>query len=68
MSELQQNISGIMTALLLVIFVGICIWSWGSKRKPGFEEMANLPLDDSDLGSRQVPETSNNKEKNGALL
>jgi cytochrome c oxidase cbb3-type subunit IV len=68
MSELQQNLSGIMTALLLVIFIGICIWSWGSKRKPGFDKMANLPLDDSDLGSHQALEKGNNKENSGASL
>ena len=60
MSELQQNLSGFMTGLLLLTFIGICIWSWSSKRKDAFEEMANLPLDGA-------PSTTvNNKEKRGA--
>ena len=46
MSELQQTLSGFMTALLLILFIGICIWSWSSKRKESFERMANLPLED----------------------
>jgi cytochrome c oxidase cbb3-type subunit 4 len=57
MTELQQNLSGIMTGILLLTFIGICIWSYSGKRKEAFEEMANLPLD---------IDTSNNNEKSEA--
>lgn len=49
MTELSANISGIMTALLLIMFVGICVWSWSSRRKPGFDEMSQLPLEDDNI-------------------
>lgn len=39
-------ISGILTAILLVTFVGIWIWAWSKKRQPDFTETANLPLED----------------------
>jgi cbb3-type cytochrome oxidase subunit 3 len=68
MNGLQQNISGIMTGLLLFMFIAICIWSWGSKRKPGFEKMANLPLDDSDLGKTPIKETGKTTEQSEASL
>jgi cbb3-type cytochrome oxidase subunit 3 len=49
MSELSANISGIMTALLLILFIGICIWSWSAGRKTAFEELSKLPLEDDNI-------------------
>ena len=43
-------ISGIVTALLLVLFVGGWIWAWSPKRKQAFDEAARLPLDDGEAG------------------
>lgn len=39
-------ISGIYTAILLILFVGIIVWAWSDKRKPDFEHLSNLPLED----------------------
>ncbi|WP_442682133.1 cbb3-type cytochrome oxidase subunit 3 [Stenotrophomonas sp. JC08] len=39
-------ISGIVTALLLVLFIGGWIWAWSPKRKREFEDAARLPLED----------------------
>jgi cytochrome c oxidase cbb3-type subunit 4 len=39
-------ISGIFTAILLLIFLGIWAWAWSSRRKADFDESANLPLED----------------------
>lgn len=52
MSEFQQTMSGLMTGALLILFIGICIWSWSSKRKESFDRMAHLPLDDSPIKDR----------------
>lgn len=69
MSEFQQTMSGIMTGLLLIIFIGICIWSWSGKRKDNFDRMANLPLeDDSTDISKLNNETRDIKEKREASL
>jgi cytochrome c oxidase cbb3-type subunit 4 len=38
---------GVFTAVMLLLFVGICLWAWSRKRHPDFEEAARLPLDDS---------------------
>lgn len=62
MSELQQTLSGVMTAVLLLTFIGICFWSWSGRRKEAFDEMANLPLDNT------ATDTCNNKEKSEAQL
>ena len=46
-------ISGIVTLVLLVLFVSGWIWAWSPKRKRAFEEAANLPLEEEeDRGNR----------------
>ncbi len=39
-------IHGIWTALLIVLFVGIVVWAWSSKRTKSFDRAARAPLDD----------------------
>jgi cytochrome c oxidase cbb3-type subunit IV len=39
-------INGIVTALLLVLFIGLVLWAWSGKRKADFERAARLPLED----------------------
>lgn len=34
----------LFTVLIFVAFIGICFWAWGRKRKPAFDEAANLPF------------------------
>ncbi|MDO5609722.1 MAG: cbb3-type cytochrome c oxidase subunit 3 [Pseudomonadota bacterium] len=41
-------VSGIVTAILLVLFVGGWIWAWSPKRKASFDAAARLPLDDQE--------------------
>ena len=38
----------------LVLFLGICAWSWSSRRREAFDEAARLPFadDESGLGAR----------------
>ena len=39
---------GIVTAVLLVVFLGACVWAWLPARKAGFDEAARLPLTDDE--------------------
>ncbi|HZX77101.1 cbb3-type cytochrome c oxidase subunit 3 [Lysobacter sp.] len=39
-------LSGIVTTLLLVLFVGGWVWAWSPKRKKEFDSAARLPLDE----------------------
>jgi cbb3-type cytochrome oxidase subunit 3 len=41
-------ISGLMTALLIVIFCAIVGWAYSSRRHDEFEAMARVPLADDD--------------------
>lgn len=41
-------VSGIVTALLLVVFIGAWAWAWSPRRRRDFDEAARLPLDEQD--------------------
>ena len=41
-----NDIRGLLTALLLFSFIGLCIWAWSSHRKADFEAGAALPLEE----------------------
>ena len=42
-------ISGILTALLLAVFVGISLWAWSARSRVRFAEAEQLPLRDETL-------------------
>lgn len=39
---------GIFTALMLLLFVAVCIWAFSGRRNTDFEEASQLPLDEDD--------------------
>ena len=40
-------VSGIVTAILLVVFIAGWAWAWSPRRKPAFDEAARLALSES---------------------
>lgn len=42
------DFQGVVTLVLLIAFVGIIWWAYSKRRKPGFDEAANLPFADED--------------------
>jgi len=40
------TLSGIFTAILLVLFVGMWVWAFSARRKAKFEEAARMPLEE----------------------
>jgi len=45
-------VSGIVTFLLLLLFVGGWLWVWRPEHKGEFDAAARLPLQDDEEGSR----------------
>ncbi|MCX7562364.1 CcoQ/FixQ family Cbb3-type cytochrome c oxidase assembly chaperone [Xanthomonadaceae bacterium XH05] len=41
--------SGLVTAVLLALFVYGCFWAYSKRRTADFEEAARLPLEDAPL-------------------
>jgi len=39
---------GIITGLLILAFIGITVWAYSQRRKPDFDEAAQLPFADDD--------------------
>lgn len=39
-------ISGILTLVLLLAFLGIAAWAWSARTQPRFDDAAQLPLRD----------------------
>ncbi len=37
-------LSGVITAVLMLLFIGGWIWAWSPRRKADFEAAAKLPL------------------------
>jgi cytochrome c oxidase cbb3-type subunit 4 len=38
--------SGVMAGILLIIFVGLWLWAYSSRRRPAFDAAARLPLEE----------------------
>ncbi len=53
----------IWTVLLLIIFVGIVLWAFSSRRKADFDEAARLPLEDDLLNSETIPVSKENSNE-----
>ncbi len=55
-------ISGIYTAIMLVVFLGIVAWAWSKNNKTKFDEMSRMALKDddeiTDISAKQAEEKS----------
>jgi cytochrome c oxidase cbb3-type subunit IV len=40
------NIRGLVTAILLGLFVWLIAWAWSRARRPAFDAAARMPLED----------------------
>ena len=48
-------ITGIFTAVLLAMFLGIVAWAWSGRRRADFAAAAQLPFADSAADNRPEP-------------
>jgi cytochrome c oxidase cbb3-type subunit IV len=37
---------GVITLVLMFLFIALALWAWSSRRKETFESMARMPLDE----------------------
>jgi cytochrome c oxidase cbb3-type subunit 4 len=42
------TLSGIVTAVLIVLFVGVAVWAYSKRRNASFDAAARLPLEDEE--------------------
>ncbi|MCE8023046.1 MULTISPECIES: CcoQ/FixQ family Cbb3-type cytochrome c oxidase assembly chaperone [Halomonadaceae] len=54
---------GIITGLLIIAFLGITWWAYSRRRKPDFDEAANLPFAEDDEQSNRDSSASQQRSK-----
>ena len=43
---------GLSTVLVMIAFVGVCLWAYSSKRKEEFSKAAQMPFAEDDLPAK----------------
>lgn len=51
-----NDLRGLSTIFLMMAFIGLCVWAYSKKRKPEFDEAANLPFADEEMNQRTIRE------------
>jgi len=51
-------IRGLVTLTLLILFLCLTVWAWSARRKPLFDAMARLPLEDQETAVKPENEPS----------
>jgi cytochrome c oxidase cbb3-type subunit 4 len=46
MQELFGTLSGVFTAIMIVLLGGISLWAWSGKRRDAFDASACVPLEE----------------------
>jgi cytochrome c oxidase cbb3-type subunit IV len=59
MTELSGRLSGFMTAVLMLVFIGIVVWAWSNRRRAAFDAAAQLPLEEDPAPAA----TTSNRER-----
>jgi len=39
-------VRGVITLILMFLFIAFTVWVWGKQRKESFDSMARMPLED----------------------
>lgn len=55
-------ISGIITVVLMLLFLAVCYWAWRPENKQAFEATARLALDDTPTDTRHVADGDNDND------
>ena len=48
MNPLWGHLAGIVTVLVMAIFIGIWAWAWLPRHKDAFDALARLPLEEAE--------------------
>lgn len=51
-----NTLRGLSTILVMIVFVGICLWAYNSKKKQDFDEASQLPFEDEEIEQRTLSE------------
>lgn len=63
MSEWWGNLSGVITLVLMAVFIGIWIWAWRARHKRTFDRMARLPMEDTEATGERPDAGDGNEDR-----
>ena len=46
MSPIWGHVAGLVTVIVMFVFIAIRVWAWLPHHKPEFDALAKLPLED----------------------
>ena len=49
-----NTLRGLATILVMIVFIGICLWAFSRSKKKDFDEAANLPFEDDEIAERTL--------------
>lgn len=49
-----NTLRGLATILVMIVFIGICLWAFSSRKKKDFDDAANLPFEDDEIAERTL--------------
>ncbi len=52
-----NTLRGLSTILVMIVFVGICLWAYSKSKKRDFDDAANLPFADEENAQRTLNST-----------
>ena len=52
-----NTLRGISTIVVMVVFIGICLWAYSGSKKKDFDDAANLPFEDDNIAKRTLSQT-----------
>lgn len=53
MSNAWGHFAGVITVLLMVIFIGIWLWAWRPRHRRVFDSLARIPMADVDANAER---------------
>ena len=51
MNPAWGHVAGVITVIVMLIFVGIWIWAWRPRHARTFERLAQIPMEDVEAGN-----------------
>ena len=54
MSGFWGHLSGVITLILMLTFIGIWIWVWNKRHKAKYDALARLPMEDEKAGAAEA--------------
>ncbi|MGD8999492.1 MAG: cbb3-type cytochrome c oxidase subunit 3 [Granulosicoccaceae bacterium] len=61
--EFLSHIHSFWTLIAFIVFIGIVVWAWSSKRSKDFSEAANLPFDNEHARKHEKNEQPSGEHK-----